>query len=745
VNVDELLAQLDPEQRTAVAHLDGPLLVVAGPGSGKTRVLTHKVAAYVATGTDPFRVLALTFTNKAAAEMRERTAALVSPEAAEELWLSTFHSFCLRILRRFSAEAGLPGSFTVLDASDAERVVKAVLVDLGAASSDSRAFTSRISYAKNRLISVAELADSPVPAERKVAPVWAAYQERLTKLGAVDFDDLLLRTRELVLNPVVLSRLQRRFERILVDEWQDTNRVQYDIVAALAGAHRQLCVVGDTQQAIYAWRGSTPAVLERFVEDFPEATVVELGRNYPSTPEIVAVSQAVISKSPSRFRLEMRTDNPSGERPALWCCDDPPLEASAVVKDLKGRTGSVAVLVRTNAQTRVFERELDRAKVAFQLVGTVRFFDRAEVKDVLAYLRVLANPADSVSLSRAAGVPRRKIGPAALDALFDAADDFGLTPLAALDDPRVFEALPTRARAPLAALAADLDRVRTAANSGPAEAVREVLALGVRAFHGDEPERLANLAELVADAESFEADGGFGRTRREIGSMNGFDRMTAFVESATLASSSDVAEAARVSVITAHASKGREFDHVYVVGVEHDVFPHRLASDSDDGLQEERRLFFVAVSRARHRLTLSYCLRRQINGEWDDSDRSLFLDDLDGLVDRITVSASSASSRRLGGYGPSPRSGYGSQPRLGASLPRAAVAPRAVTTALPSRPPAPPAGPRLSGDELSVGASVSHTTFGTGTVTEVSDAEVCIRFTDKTRRLLLAHAPLQLT
>lgn len=728
MSLEALLAGLNPRQREAVEQLTGPLLVVAGPGSGKTRVLTHRVAALVETGVDPRSILALTFTNKAAEEMRERISSLVSEEAAGSLWVSTFHAFCLRVLRRYSSKAGLPANFTVLDASDSERVVKGVLADLGHSPEDARVFHSKISFAKNRLETSSDLAERG-GTWVAVAEVFEGYQAKLRSMAAVDFDDLLNTTLELVREDEgVLEALRARFRSILVDEWQDTNACQYQVVALLAREHRQLCVVGDQQQAIYGWRGSTPEVLERFTSDFPETKVVVLEENYRSTPEIVAVAQAIIDASPTRFHAQLKTSNKSGTQVRCVEVADAEEESKFVVTQLRGLSGSKAVLMRTNAQTRVFETELTRLGIAYQLVGAVRFFDRAEVKDAMSYLRVLVNPADSVALVRAAGVPRRGLGEASIEAMLAAAVKFGVSPGLAPFDPRVLEEVPSRSRASIQRFAQDLATVSDAAVAGVGEALRAVLGLGVYAHHSKaDTERAENLNELVAAAELFDTQGSATLIGVEVADLVGTARLASFLEAVTLSSSTDASAAgASVSLITAHASKGREFDHVFVVGVEDGLYPHQL-SQTADGVDEERRLFFVAVSRARSTLVLSHRQRRFMNGEWEDAEPSPFLDHLPAAV-RRERSARKGGSRFSAGP---PRGNWSARPAAVRGLPQG----QRVSA---------PSGPRLTREQCVPGTKVVHPVFGAGEIVSLDDNDVTVRFSGTNRVLDLVFAPLEM-
>jgi DNA helicase II / ATP-dependent DNA helicase PcrA len=723
---DDSLAMLSSAQRRAVEHRSTPLLVVAGPGSGKTRVLTHRIAGLIADGGRPYRIAAVTFTNKAAAEMRTRVSDLVGP-AGDEVLVATFHSFCLRLLRRHHDEVGLPRWFSVLDSGDQEKVLRQVIAELGGDPTDARTFGSKISFAKNTG------ADRDLPpttaGDAALREVWSGYEQRCRLLGAVDFDDLLCLTRTVLHGPSA-AEIQGRYDSILVDEWQDTNAVQYDIVAALAGparTGRDVMVVGDPMQSIYSWRGSSPVVTERFIEDFAP-TVIELGENYRSSAKIVAVADAVAASSSTAHRATLSTSNPAGADVELWTCDDPDGEASRVVAELRRRSGTRAVLVRTNAQTRVFETALAAAGIAHQVVGTVRFTDRAEVKDALAYLKVCTNPADALAFARAANTPRRKLGEKALDAFLARCDELSVAPGVAVADPTVLAGLKPMVARGFAAFAEALATIRTAMEHGSLDdVVHAVLDSGLRAFHAAEPDRVENLNELVAAAQGFLADRAL-RDPDGLDLLDGPAVVEAFIQTMSLSSSSDQAEPNPVSVITAHASKGREFDHVFVVGAEEDIMPHALASNAGE-LDEERRLFFVAVSRARSGLVVSHRHRHFVNGTWRNATRSQFIDAIVHLChqDRprpVRSRYATAAARPFPNSRPAP--GFAPPQR---------TAPR---------PPVPVAGPRLDPAAAPPGTRVRHEVFGVGTVHACAGSMATIEFAGKCRNLDLQYAPLAL-
>lgn len=722
---------LSGTQYAAVTHRGGPLLLLAGPGSGKTRVLVHRIADVTVESNRPDRIAALTFTNKAAGELRERLATMVAPTAAQQVRAATFHAFCLSLLREHHDEVGLPRWFSILDAADAERIMRDAVTAAGGQGTDARAIASKLSYAKNTGVDREALA-AQSNGELLVATL-DDYTTRCRAQGAVDFDDLLCLARTVLTGPSGPT-IAARFDSIVVDEWQDTNQVQYDIIAALAGhsrGDRDVCVVGDPMQSIYSWRGSSSEVTERFVAEFTP-TIIELGENYRSSQKIVAVADTVAAGAATR-RPRLFTENPPGDDVVLMECADPEDEARRVVADIKRHvigkttdTGSLrtaAILVRTNAQTRVFETALMAAGVAHQMVGTARFADRAEVKDVLAYLKMVVNPADQLAFARAASTPRRKLGAVSLRTFFDACEAHGVAPGVAVLDPAFRDTCkPALARA-LASFAEDVAMITEKVHEGDTTgAVRAVLNAGVRAYYASEQERVENLDETVSAALLFEASAG--------AELAAADRTEMFLQTMALAGSSDTPEVHQVSLITAHASKGREFDYVYVVGAENDIMPHALAKTRAE-LHEERRLFFVAVSRARAVLRISNRERHMLHGEWRTATRSPFVDEIAHLcqVDATTT----RSAPRV----PRPQNSW--SPRGTAARPKAATVSAAIS---PLRRVEAPPGPRLSAAEATPGMQVQHATFGDGTIVDVAGSVAAIDFSGKVRSLDLSFAPL---
>lgn len=775
----ELLDGLNPEQREATTTLSGPLLVIAGPGSGKTRVLTHRIAALLATGTRPWQVLAVTFTNKAAAEMRERLARLVGEETASKMWIATFHSACVRILRYHHDLAGLPRSFSIADTADAQKIVTEVLDDL----SETRGMTpqetkqlvrdiySHITRAKNSNRSAEQLAAAQMPDEALAGRVMAVYNDRLAARGAVDFDDILLRTLHLLrAHPDVARRYQDKFAHVLVDEFQDTNAVQLEITQILA-AHGNLCVVGDADQSIYAFRGANPGVIAAFDSMFPGAKVVALGQNYRSTGNIVAVAQAVIDPNPAQHRAVLRTANPPGKKPVLACAYSNWDEARWVVARILEHGGTLdehAVLVRTNAQTRTFETVLKEAALPYDLVGAIRFFDRAEVKDALSYVKLAVNPADVLAFERCVNTPKRGIGQATVDAIVAEATQTRRSPLAVAAERA---ATGGRGAGQLSAFLTLFDTVTAAAADGPIAVLETVLdAAGLRAYYAaidakenKEDKRVDNLEELLESADDF-VDGRIGSDPegRDIAELTGAEQTEAFLEYAALMSAAETpkptegARTGKVQVATMHAAKGKEWPHVYVVGLEDNICPHKRAVESGDpaDLQEERRLLFVAVSRAQSTLDMSYCVtRKQFNRDVENPP-SRFLEDLPAGVDKVMLATKPAGFG--GGFGGgqnrygSNQNRYGSgQPRYGApakAAPARGAAPAVSRPAVQSRPVARPvpAGPRLDVANARIGAQVRHATLGDGVITALDERIVTVAFDSGPKSLAVAIAPLEL-
>ncbi len=862
---EALLDGLNPEQRAAVTHAGGPLLIMAGAGSGKTRALTHRIAYLLATGrARAGEILAITFTNKAAAEMRERVGRLVGPDA-RRMWVSTFHSACVRILRAEHAAAGLTSSFTIYDAQDSQRLIQMVLK---AQDVDVKRFTpkmvaARISDQKNELVGPSEFADAAPndPVSRIVATAYPEYQRRLAQANALDFDDLIMRTvRLLADHPAIAEHYHRRFRHVLVDEYQDTNHAQYMLVRALVGSGAdgvspgELTVVGDSDQSIYAFRGATIRNIEEFERDFPGATTILLEQNYRSTQNILSAANAVIARNQGRRPKNLWTASGSGPLITVDAADSDHDEARFVVREIDRLTsgagasgaadededeetfdwGDIAVFYRTNAQSRALEEMLVRSGIPYRVVGGTRFYERREIKDALAYLQAIANPDDTVALRRVLNTPRRGLGAKAEEALVAHSDRHGVSfggalrhawiaagrpagegegievpepadegapspdgpvseggapqaPSSSLDEggpadpgrrgavdadraeddaavPQVLGLSP-RAAGAVAGFWGLLETLRRldAAGASPADILEEALdhtGYLEELRRSDDPQdasRVENLAELHSVAADFHAQAPEGR-------------LVDFLERVSLVADSDQVpgEADRrgqVTLMTVHTAKGLEFPVVFVTGMEDGTFPHQRSLGDPQELAEERRLAYVAITRARKRL---YLTRAAVRGGWgtpQEMPPSRFLDDLPAELLDVRRSVTAQDRARSGGWG----AGWGrsrrgdwdldddafSGPVIGAGRPGNGVSAGGSRAGAPVRLGAPrraaAGSPAASGAEtlqLAVGDHVAHATLGAGTVvsTEGSGDRLVakVRFAGGAeKRLLVRMAPLR--
>jgi DNA helicase-2/ATP-dependent DNA helicase PcrA len=642
VPVATLLDGLNPAQRDAVTHGDGPLMVVAGAGSGKTRVLTHRVAWLIAERrASPFEILAITFTNKAAEEMRNRVVALVGP-VAERMWVSTFHSACVRILRRDGPRLGYQKAFTIYDQADAVRLTGYVLRDLDV---DTKKFPPRvvhaaISAAKNELADPGQYQDQARTIyERRIAAVYAEYQRRLLAASAFDFDDLLMATVTLLRrNPDVLEHYQHRFRHVLVDEYQDTNRAQNELVVLLGREHRNVFVVGDGDQSVYRFRGADMRNFLEFEQTFPDATVVVLDQNYRSTQTILDAANAVISQNVMRKPKSLWTDQVGGELISTYYAEDEHDEGTWVVHEMARlhdtehyRWGDVAVFYRTNAQSRVVEEQLVRMNIPYRVVGGPKFYDRREVKDALAYLRAVANPTDEVSLKRIVNVPKRGVGDTSIQRV-DAWAAAGGVPFAE-GLRRADEAGVTgRALSGIRALLDLLDDLR-AEEAGPARLLELVL------------DRTGYRAELEAE-RTIEAAGRLENLAELLGVASEHDTLDEFLEAVSLVADADEVDAddSSVTLMTLHTAKGLEFPAVFLMGMEDGVFPHIRSLGEPDELEEERRLCYVGITRARERLYLSHAWCRTLYGSTQYNPPSRFLKEVPEHLVRVIEGGRKARS-----------------------------------------------------------------------------------------------------
>jgi DNA helicase-2/ATP-dependent DNA helicase PcrA len=740
---DPLLEGLNPVQAEAVTHVEGPLLIVAGAGSGKTRVLTHRIAHLIRhEGVSPFEILAITFTNKAADEMKHRVGALVGP-VAEKMWVSTFHAACVRILRRDADRLGYPKQFTIYDQADANRLTGYVIRDLGL---DPKRFPPRtvhatISAAKNDHLSVDAYADrAGVIYERRIADIFREYQARLQRAGAMDFDDLLGNTVTLLQDhPDVLESYRRRFKHVLVDEYQDTNTVQNEMVLQLTKVHRNVCVVGDGDQSIYKFRGADMRNILEFENAFPDVTIVVLEQNYRSTQTILDAANAVIGNNLSRKPKELWTDRGDGNPIVRYHGDDEVDEAQWVTREIAKlhdggdlRWADIAVFYRTNAQSRVVEENLTRMGVPYKVIGGTRFYDRREVKDALAYLKAVVNPQDEVSVKRILNTPKRGIGDSSIGKLdahasgrglsfTDAlrrADDAGITGTAVKGIARYLE---------LVDGVADL-----AADDKPAPLLQALL------------DRSGYLIELQEE-RTIEAEGRLENLAELVGSAEEAETTDQFLEQVSLVSDADEIDGddSQVVLMTVHAAKGLEFPAVFIMGLEEGVFPHLRSIGEPEEMEEERRLAYVAITRAQERLYLSHAWSRTLYGGTQYNPPSRFLDEIpERLVEAIEQQRASRGGRTYGSGGYS--RGYGSRgPGVDANKDR--IVERALQGSRTGT------GPAKHGAEamgLRVGDDVVHASFGEGVILliegEGDKAETVIRFPGVgEKRLLLSWAPIK--
>ncbi len=743
-----LLEGLNPPQRQAVEHEGGPLLVIAGAGSGKTRVLTHRVAWLLSErDVHPLEVLAITFTNKAADEMSERLGRLVGEGIVGVerdargrprrrfggMWVQTFHSACARILRTDAVHLGWPKSFTIYDSGDAQRLAGLVIDELGidTKSLSPRGAVNAISAAKNDLVDFETYAaDARGPWECRVADVYRNYQLRLQRAGAFDFDDLLVKVVELLqLHPQVLERYRRQFRHVLVDEWQDTNRVQYELVRMLAQEHRQVLVVGDDAQSIYAFRGADIRNILDFQHDFPDATRITLDRNYRSTQTILDAANALIANNPRQIRKRLWTDAGAGGPVVVYHADSEHDEAAFVAEEVQrlARAGlsrdQIAVFYRTNAQSRVLEEVLVRLAVPYQVVGGTRFYDRKEVKDVLAYCQLLENPADDVAARRVVNTPRRGIGDKSEDAVAAFATRQRTPFLEACRRAVEIPTLSTRANVAIQGFVSFLDVLRTRIveeRLTPAEVVDAIVDdTGMRreleADHSPEAEgRLENLAELAGVAQDL--------TDRFPGATLGdfLERVALVAEVDDL--EADAEGAGRVVLMTLHNAKGLEYDAVFVTGMEEGLFPHQRTLDQPEELEEERRLAYVGLTRARTHLALTHAWSRTIFGATTQTIPSRFLSEVPAELVDDRGGDRGGPSRRAFGRLVGRRGGSGPGARLARPTPR-----------------------DDDGGDLAAGDRVLHPQMGLGRILELDSdrEEAVIDFDDYgTKRILLTYAPL---
>jgi DNA helicase-2/ATP-dependent DNA helicase PcrA len=715
--LDELIASLNPVQREAVMHLEGPLLIFAGAGSGKTRVLTTRIANLIAQRKVwPDRLLAVTFTNKAAREMRERVGRLV--DGADEMWVGTFHHTAVRMLRRDAERLGVPRSFTIFDEDDSRAALKRVLDDLrlDPKKYPLSAILAQISKAKNELVDPDNY-QVDTYRDEIVRRSYERYEKVLRQSGGLDFDDLIVKVVRLLQgDEEARERWRDRFRYVLVDEYQDTNHAQYVLVNLIAGEHRNLAVVGDDDQSIYGFRGADVRNILNFKKDYPEAKVVNLEQNYRSTQDILDTAHNVIRNNEERAPKRLWTERLDRERVQAAQLYNEVEEAEYVADEIARlrrtegrRSGDFAVLYRINAQSRAFEDVFGRRRIPYRLVGGIRFWERREVKDLLAYLRLIQNPADTVSFARIVNVPRRKIGPVSVDAVVAAAAETGRDVLEVLANPEAVPNLPKPALAPLGRFRQEVASLRATLGAlTPGELIEHVIEVtGLEGYYADGgPQgeaRIENLRELRGLAGEFDSN------------PDRAEALETFLTEVTLRSDVDAytEDEEGVTLITLHMVKGLEFPVVFLVGMEENLLPHRRAVEDPKEMPEERRLCYVGITRAQDRLYLTCSFKRHLYGRSEASFPSRFLQEIpQGLL------------------GP---------PRRGAAPvapPRRGFRERFVERQVQAAPVAPPVQRYHEGDR------VRHAKFGMGTVMKSTltrtDEELVVRFDDAGVRILNA-------
>lgn len=771
------LDTLNGPQREAVLCTEGPLLVLAGAGSGKTRVLTHRIAHLVEDlNVAPWQIMAITFTNKAAAEMRERLQSLIGG-GARGMWVSTFHSMCVRILRTDCERVGFAKGFTIYDDSDSKRLVEQIMDELNI---DKKrypipALRNRISQAKNDLQVAEVFAEKTSDQVGQVAArVYTRLQERLRQLNAFDFDDLLLYTWLLLKNhPDVLAAYQNRFRYLMVDEYQDTNHAQYVLTQLLAAAHKNIMVVGDDDQSIYSWRGADLRNILDFEKDYPEARVVKLEENYRSMGNILAAANAVIANNLTRKPKKLFTSKPAGDKISVYSATDERDEGRWIASEIEHQHGEgmsynqIAVFYRTNAQSRMLEDMLMRAGVPYRLIGGTRFFDRAEIRDVMAYLNLVVNPANDVAAHRVINVPKRGIGKTTVEHIDYVARETGITFLQAAELCIADDQIRSATRKAIAEFVALIHEAQGYAGDlrKVVEAIVDKAGL-IRTLEAENSDdaagRIENIQELFGVVDEYaqthdDADALFEPpTAEDVPEADDeppvrtfqANSLPDFVEWVTLRTDMDtVAEDGEaITMMTIHAAKGLEFDCVFVAGMEESLFPHGNSSQDSQGLEEERRLAYVAITRARKKLYLTNAFTRQIFGQSSANPPSRFIGEIP-LELRKGIGMGSAgfsgsgwekrgSRRGIAGSGSEAGGGRvfgqssasGSRPR---QQTRPAVKPEAQKKAAAKM-------------TFTKGDTVDHKVFGRGTITKVDGDTLHVRFsrTGQTKKLLKDYAPI---
>ena len=739
---------LNPDQLDAVVHRGGPLLVVAGAGSGKTRVLTQRIAHLIHEGMPPSAILAITFTNKAAEEMRHRVADLVGP-VTRSMWVCTFHSACVRILRANGDRLGYPRTFSIYDQADSQRLTGYVIRDLNldAKRFPPRAAHGQISLWKNELVMPQQAVERATNIfERKHADIYVDYQARLLKAGAMDFDDLLMKTVELFRTcPDVLAHYQQRFQHVLIDEYQDTNMAQNELALALAAEHGQITIVGDHDQSVYRFRGADLRNIAQFEEAFDNVTTIVLDQNYRSTQAILDAANAVIVNNPDRKDKQLWSELGTGDRIVRYHAEDEGDEATWAARTMKSLQDDasfmwkeMAIFYRTNAQSRVLEESLMRFGIPYKVVGGTRFYDRREIKDAMAYLRAVANPADEISVKRVLGVPKRGIGEASVAKLDALAAATGSTFVDAMRHAQDAGLTGSSARG-VESFVRLLDHLASRLDDSPGDLLQAAL------------DDSGYLAELEAEG-SVEAAGRIENLGELVGSAREFTRLDEFLEQVALvADTDDLDDDDRVVLMTLHSAKGLEFPAVFLVGLEEGVFPHSRALTEPVELEEERRLAYVGITRAQKRLFLAHAWSRQLFGSTNYNPPSRFIDEIPAeLIEQVgAVSGRSTYGRqsyraRDEWSSPTPYRRADRQDDRRDERHRE----RVVEAALAAGQRHAPTPSNAQSIGLRLGDDVEHPGFGEGVIIDIrgqdDKAEATIRFRDSgTKHLSLAWAPLK--
>lgn len=726
----QLIEGLNPEQQKAVVTTEGPLLIMAGAGSGKTRVLTHRVAYLIKEkNVNPYNILAITFTNKAAREMKERVGAILGSDA-DAVWVSTFHSMCVRILRRDAERMGLSRAFTILDSSDQLTVVKKIMKDrnIDPKRYQPRAMLGSISNAKNELINATEYAKEAAGFfEKMVADVYTDYEKKLRKNQALDFDDLIMMTIELFQQvPEVLEFYQRKFQYIHVDEYQDTNKAQYTLVKLMAARFQNICVVGDSDQSIYGWRGADISNILDFEKDYPKSTTIVLEQNYRSTKRILAAANGVITNNSNRRPKELWTGNNEGNKISYHRALSEREEATYVVGKIQERLADykykdMAILYRTNAQSRVLEETLLKSSIPYTMVGGQKFYDRKEIKDVLCYLRLIANNADDISLARVVNVPKRGVGPGSLDKLAAAALAYDTTMFAMINQIEQV-GLSTKVSRELLGF---YDMIRGFSQMqdylSVAELIEQVLDKSgyremLKAEKSIEAEtRIENIDEFLSVAQQFEKD-------TDDKSLIAFLTDLALVADVDSLEDQINAKDGAITLMTLHAVKGLEFPVVYLVGMEEGIFPHSRALADEEEMEEERRIAYVGITRAEKELYLTAAYSRTLYGRSTSNAESRFINEIPAeLLERASESKSKQSIP------------FATKNRSYAKTPQVKALQETGASAV----------------SWTVGDKAKHKIWGVGTVVSVKNAgksmELDIAFPSPTgvKRLLAEFSPIE--